>query len=171
MIPSVRVGWSPDVTAIYTAASQIFDEVGLYSWEPYSTQPTKQALLTPNFILLLWHRILLFQKKWLQESTWVNLLWFGFFFGLMHVICNLIHYWYTNLNNILFKISNTDISMHQYMETCLEHFKCIKLRVIHVWLQESPQALFSPLWLTGGNFKSKHPFFFGLGLADYLRGI
>lgn len=53
MIPSVSVGWSPDVTAMYTAASYILHKVGLYTWEPYSAQPTKRASLAANFILLL----------------------------------------------------------------------------------------------------------------------
>lgn len=163
MLPSVRVGWAPDVTARDTAALQTFHKVGLDSWEPYRTQPTKQALLSANFILLLSNK-----EFWVSRSSKSKHQHKSTFFVCFFCCC------YTQLNTLIVVTFCSRLLTKTYPRINTwkpgpKHFQFIMLN--YEQFKKSPQGWFSALWLTGGNFKSKQLFPFGLSLAGRLGGV
>lgn len=89
--------------------SEIFDKVGLYTREPYSTQPTKHALLTANFILLPSDTRLCFSRS--NESKDQCDLHFG---CLMDVIYTIIR----SSQEHLVQDTEKDVRTHQYVKIC-----------------------------------------------------
>lgn len=133
MIPSVSVGWSPDVTAIYTAASYILHKVGLYTWEPYRAQPTKRALLAANFIPLLLTQGFAFPD---QMSPKINVICILLLWRVLH----------THQNNTGINTWKPVLSISHLWSWANSHSHMT---------ERKPRALFSPLLLTGGNLKIK----------------